>query len=172
MSKNAKVINSVGDSVTKIANRAIAQSAKKIKKEMPDIIKDRTEKGFGVDGDGKKRRFNKRLDKKTIAQRKRYSRNLSSRTSSGKQISHGISTGQLIEAIKAIGSGKKIQLTLRDKRRKTLSGGTPSIGNQELIEYVEDYLGLEILALSNKETRDIEDQVIKAINKALARVVD
>lgn len=124
-----------------------------------EVIKFRTrQEGLGTKGqlDG--------LSNSYISHREKYSKNLHPDTSPG--TSNLTATGQLIDSVTGKAVGDKVEIFLKGKRKKSLTGSKSQLSNDQVGAYVREQ-GREFLKLSSEEKQEAIDLATQIINEEI-----
>lgn len=157
---------SAANTISKINRRlqvrlkvALREAAKEVIQVVIDVIKLRTQQ----EGQGKGGKFDA-LKESTIKYRERYASRLSKDTDP--RTSNVTATGQMIDAITGKSSGNKVEIFIKNtKRRKELSGGKSGLTNNQVREYVEKQR--EFLVLTDQERKEAIDVATQIIVEKL-----
>jgi len=134
-------------------------------KEVPNIIKIRTQLGKGVSSNGGKLSALKKLESDKYKELRKKSDKLSSNTTPNR--SNLTATGQLLDAIRGERSGNEFRFFFISKRNADLSGRTSKATNQDIVKGQEEQ-GRPFFFLSKTEltrlSRSIRDAITGRIS--------
>lgn len=156
-------IKSLSVRVAKAKREGIKLAVKYLLKIIPELIRTRTEEG--IDSTGKP--FDD-LAFSTTMFRELYRRNLDSRTTP--QQANNIATGQLIDSIIGKFNGDSVVFTLKDKRKKELSGRASTSTNNKVAEGLRK-MGRPFFDITQEERSDLEKEVAKIIQDEITRAI-
>jgi len=151
------VASSLKTQIKRVVTNKISKAIAEVAKLVPEQIRRRTQLGKDLKG-GKI----KDTTPETKAYRKRYAKNLDSNTTTNR--SNLPATGQLLNSIEASSNGLVIEITLKDKRTKTLSGGSAQATNTEIKDFQEGQ-GRYFFGLIDFEKKFIVRELVKRLKK-------
>lgn len=167
MSKNTEVFKRLEDKLERLVKDSFTQAVtQSLANDIAQQIKKRTRLGYGVDESGNQVRLAP-LKESTIQRREDYSENLSDAARPSR--SSLTATGQLLDAIKGVGSVARVEITIKGNRTKELDGSRSRINNTQLSKFVQvlrPFFGLT-RPERNRFVRQVKDTILRAVKTKL-----
>lgn len=136
MSKNQKTIDAIINRFKQATEVAVTpQESKRLGDLMARQVRTRTRLGYGATQNGSQRKLD-RLSERYKEYREDHAEELSGATTPGR--SNLTATGQMLDAIQAVGSRGKVVLELVGKRTGELGGRRSRLTNAQVAKYVQE----------------------------------